>query len=132
MRIIAYVTDTNNEPLFGVNILVINGGVKTTVGAATDENGKFIIDSSLLTNSSVLQVSYVGFQTRNITIPELVDENFNIYLLETGYVLGDAEIIGIKPKTKKSNSWLWLLLFGTGVVIASSSDKEEKIVKTKA
>jgi len=130
MRIIAYVTDTNNEPLFGVNILVINGGVKTTIGTATDENGKFIIDSSLLTNSSVLQVSYVGFQTRNVTIPELVDENFNIYLLETGIQGQEAEIIGTKPKTKKSRSWLWLLLFGGAIAVAASS--EEKPVKTKA
>ncbi len=130
MKVIAFVTDTNNNPLVGVNVLVLNQGIKTTVGAATDINGKFIIDNNALTNSSVLQVSYQGFQTRNVTIPELVDENFNIYLLETGYVLGDAEIIGTKPKTKKSNSWLWFLLFGTGVAIAASS-KKDKTVKAK-
>lgn len=130
MKIIAYVTDTNNEPLFGVNILVINNGVKTTVGAATDENGKFIIDNSLLTNNSILQVTYVGFQERNITIPELVDENFNIYLLDIGIQGQEHEIIGIKPKSKKSNSWLWLLLLGTGVAIAASS-KKDKTVKAK-
>ena len=130
MRIVAYVVDTNNEPLPGVNILVVNNGVKTTVGAATDINGKFDIDNSLLTNNSVLQVSYVGFQTRNITIPEVVDENFNIYLLETGIQGQEAEIVGTKPKSKNKN-WLWLLLFGAGVV-AVASNENNKTTRTKA
>jgi hypothetical protein len=130
MKIIAFVLDTNNNPLVGVNVLVINNGVKTNLGAATDVNGKFIIDSTLLTNSSVLQVSYVGFQTRNITIPELVDENFNIYLLDTGIQGNESEVIGTAPKTKKSNSWLWLLLFGTGIAVAASQNKK-KTVKAK-
>ena len=132
MKIIAFVLDTNNNPLVGVNVLVINNGIKTTLGAATDVNGKFIIDSTLLNNSSVLQVSYVGFQTRNITIPELVDENFNIYLLDTGIQGNESEIIGTKPKTKNSSSWLWLLLFGGAIAAAVSSKEEEKPVKTKA
>lgn len=130
MKIIAFVLDTNNNPLVGVNVIVVNDGVKTTVGAATDENGKFIIDNSLLTNNSILQVTYVGFQERNITIPELVDENFNIYLLDIGIQGQESEIIGTKPKSKKSNSWLWLLLFGTSVAIAASS-KKDKTVKAK-
>lgn len=129
MRIIAYVTDTNNNPLNGVNVLVVNNGIKTSVGAATDANGKFIIDSTLLTNSSILQVSYVGFQTRNITIPEIVDENFNIYLLETGIQGNESIVTGTKPK--KSGSWWWLILVAAGVAVAASTE-EEKTVKTKA
>lgn len=127
MKIQARVLDVYNEPLVGVNVLVVNNGIKTTVGSATDFNGNFTIDSSLLTNSSVLQVSYVGFQTRNVTIPELVDENFDIYLLETGFSLNDVEIIGT-PK-KKGLGWWWLLIAGAvGFGIYKATEKKPKKV----
>lgn len=126
MRISANVLDVYNEPIAGADVLVINNGIKTNIGDSTDINGKFTIDSSLLTNSSVLQVSYVGFETRNLTIPTLVDENFDIVLVETGIQGNNVDIVG----TKKSGfNWWWLLLaIPVGYGIYKATEKQPKKV----
>lgn len=125
MRIVANVLDVYNEPIVGANVLVINNGIKTNVGDATDINGKFIIDNSLLKNTSVLQISYVGFETRLITIPELLDENFDIYLVETGMQGEDVFVYGNK---KSSFNWWWLLLIPLSYGIYKATEKKPKKV----
>lgn len=126
MRISASIVDVYNEPIAGANVIVVNNGIKTSVGDATDINGKVTIDSSLLTNSSVLQISYVGFETRNVTIPQLLDENFEIVLVESGIQGGNVDVYG----TKKSGfNWWWLLLaIPVGYGIYKATEKQPKKV----
>ncbi|WP_445718007.1 hypothetical protein [Flavobacterium sp.] len=125
MKIIANIIDVYNEPLMGVNVVVVNNGSVTNVGDASDFNGKIIIDNPLLTNNSVLQVSYVGFETRNITIPQLADENFDIMLQETGIQGQNIDVYG----TRKNgfNLW-WLLLIPVGYGIYKATAKQPKKV----
>ncbi len=61
--IIGSVIDTKTkEALIGVNIVIL----ESNVGAATDRNGKFIIDN-LEIGSYRLQISYIGYESRIIT-----------------------------------------------------------------
>lgn len=125
MRITLNVYDLNNEPLAGANVLVVNNGIKTNYGNFADVNGKVVLDSSLLTNNSVLQISYMGFETRNISIPQLLDENFEIYLQEVNQ-LEEVTIYGTKKS--KGLSWWWLLLIPVGFGIYKATEKKPKKV----
>ena len=126
MRISANVLDVYNEPIAGANVLVINNGIKTNYGNFADINGKVVLDSSLLTNNSVLQITYMGFETRNVSIPQLVDENFDIVLVETGIQGNNVDVYG----TKKSGfNWWWLLLaIPVGYGIYKATEKKPKKV----
>ena len=126
MRVTLNVYDLNNEPLAWANVLVVNNGIKTNYGNFADVNGKVVLDSSLLTNNSVLQISYMGFETRNITISQLLDENFEIYLQEVNQ-LEEVTIYGTKKS--KGLSWWWLLIAGAvGFGIYKATEKKPKKV----
>lgn len=56
------VTDADGTPLPGANVLVKG----TSIGAQTDFNGIFKID--VPTGKSVLEVSYVGFESKDVDI----------------------------------------------------------------
>lgn len=58
-----YVFDQTNQPLIGVNV-IING---TTIGAATDEDGFFLIDNIQYGNY-ILDISSVGYQKKSVEI----------------------------------------------------------------
>ncbi|MCA9732794.1 MAG: TonB-dependent receptor [Deferribacteres bacterium] len=53
----------DHEPLIGANISVVN----TSLGASTDENGNFSL-IKLPAGSYDLQVTYIGYSTKNITV----------------------------------------------------------------
>ena len=67
------VTDPNGEPIIGAN--VIEKG--TTNGIITDVNGNFNLE---VTSSSILQISYIGYVTQEITVGSKTQ--FNITLQE--------------------------------------------------
>lgn len=72
------VTDEQNIPLFGVNILVKN----QSVGTITDENGKY----SLEVNSSaeILSFTYIGYQDKEVKI---TGTEINVVLKESDIAL---------------------------------------------
>jgi iron complex outermembrane receptor protein len=55
------VTDDTSEPLSGVSVIVKG----TTTGAITDFDGKYSIEAA---NGAVLTFSYVGFDSRDVTV----------------------------------------------------------------
>ncbi|MFL1895217.1 TonB-dependent siderophore receptor [Aquimarina sp. 2-A2] len=57
------ITDSNDQPLIGVNVFLKN----TSIGTQTDIDGNFSILSIPYGNYTV-QVSYVGFKTKELTI----------------------------------------------------------------
>ncbi len=67
------VTDVNNTPLLGVNIVVTN----TNNGTQTNFNGEFKI-SGLQEGSHSLKISYVGYKTKEIFLNIVSRETKNI------------------------------------------------------
>ena len=58
VSVVGRVVDASGEPLIGVNILLQG----TTTGTLTNIDGEFAID--VPSSSSVLVVSYIGYQTK--------------------------------------------------------------------
>lgn len=78
-------TDERGEPLIGASI-VIKG---TSIGAITDVDGKFSL--VLPSSGSVLVVSYVGFNSKEIAI---TSSNMNISLQENAGALSEVVVTG--------------------------------------
>ena len=87
------VKDETGEPLVGVSV-VIKG---TTNGTMTDLDGNFSISCN---KNDVLQISYVGFLTQDITVGN--NSNFQIKLKEDQKVLDEVIVIGYGTTTRKS------------------------------
>src|SRR5690606_4851055 len=62
LRISGTVTDGNGTPLPGVNVIVKG----TTIGTATDANGRYSLDVS--GNDAVLVFSFIGYVTQEVVV----------------------------------------------------------------
>lgn len=89
------VVDTSNEPIPYANI-VFKG---TNIGVVTNEDGKFYIEADQ--NYTTLMISYVGFPTKEVALPKLVNYNFTITLSEGTNL---KEVVVFAGKTSKKNN----------------------------
>ena len=89
------VVDNTNEPIPYANI-VFKG---TNIGVVSNEDGKFYIESDQ--NHTALMVSYVGFPTKEVALPKLVNYNFTITLSEGTNL---KEVVVFAGKTSKKNN----------------------------
>jgi len=87
------ITDENNIPLLGVTILVKNESRGTT----TDFDGNFVIED--INTGDVLQFSFVGFLTREITITN--QKTLSVQLQNDSQSLDEVLVIGYGTQTKK-------------------------------
>jgi iron complex outermembrane receptor protein len=87
------VTDENNLPLAGVNI-IIKGSLKA---ATTDAEGKYSIETA--GPGTLLEVSYVGFISKEVRIGK--EKDVNITLISQAKQLSDVVVIGYGTATKK-------------------------------
>lgn len=87
------VTDENNIPLLGVNVLVKNESRGTT----TDFDGNFKIED--VKSGDVLQFSYVGFLPQEVTVTN--NQSLNITLLEDSEALDEVVVIGYGTQQRK-------------------------------
>lgn len=85
---------SNNEPLPGVNVIVKG----TTIGASTDIDGKFSLLVPSL--SSTLQVSFIGYITREVNISG--QTNINISLAPDVAQLSEVVVVGYGTQKKVS------------------------------
>jgi hypothetical protein len=74
--------ESNQEPLPGVNILMVG----TTIGGATDADGKFTFPVALTSGDKIV-FSFLGFTPQTFTVSGSEDENITIRMKE------DAEIM---------------------------------------
>lgn len=91
-KISGKVTDAKtNEPLVGVNVLV----VQSKVGTVTNINGEFEIDN-LSDGEYDLKFSYLGYSsvTKRIKVTSQVPININVKLQETSIDLGEVIVTG--------------------------------------
>ncbi|WP_435261138.1 TonB-dependent receptor [Tenacibaculum sp. nBUS_03] len=87
-KITGVVVDEMGEPLPGANVLVKG----TTNGVGTDFNGKFTLSSK--SNSGVVVVSFVGYDTKNVSFTS-AKTNLGQIQLEPSNVLGEVIITGV-------------------------------------
>ncbi len=80
------ITDSNNQPLIGANIIV----KETSLGVQTDLDGSYILNIPRPYNKLV--VSFIGFKTQIVTIQE--QDKINVTLLETTALLDDISVLG--------------------------------------
>lgn len=86
LQVTGTVSDSNGQPLPGVNI--IEKG--SSNGASTDFDGNFTI--SVIDENAILEVSYIGFATKDV--PLNGQSNFNIILEESSTGLDEVILIG--------------------------------------
>ena len=85
------VSDTSNQPIPGVNILIKG----TARGTATDFDGNFTLEAA---KGDILVVSYLGFVTQEIEIKDVLI--FSITLIEDTNTLEEVVVIGYGTKSK--------------------------------
>ncbi len=87
------VVDSEGEPLIGATVQVKG----TTIGAATDVDGRF---SLKVTPGQELQISYVGYQTKTVKIEKGRYNLGNVMLAADAQVLNDVVVIGYGTQRK--------------------------------
>lgn len=98
IRVAGMVKDDKGGPASNASIAVKN----SSVGASTDANGNFSID--VPDAKSVLVVSYLGFQTQEVTVGNNNHLNINLQLA-TGQ-LNDVVVVGYGTQRKVTVSTL--------------------------
>lgn len=94
------VTDSQNNPLPGANVIVKN----TTLGAATNKEGKFVI-KNLKNGNYTIRVSYFGYAT--LEIPVIIansNTEINFHLQETSIDLNAVVVTGTRTEKSLKNT----------------------------
>ncbi|MFV9552430.1 SusC/RagA family TonB-linked outer membrane protein [Algibacter sp. PT7-4] len=89
----AVVSATDNIPIPGVNVIVLN----TTKGASTDFDGVYQIE---VKDGDVLQFSYVGYVTQNVIFSN--QKTINVALVEDIAQLNEVVVIGYGDQKEKT------------------------------
>lgn len=90
-KISGIVTDPKGDPIIGASI-IIKG---TTIGTASDLNGKFSLD---VTGDAVLKVTYIGYSPKEIAVNN--QKEFKISLNEDSKLLNDVVVVGYGTQRK--------------------------------
>ncbi|WP_210707581.1 SusC/RagA family TonB-linked outer membrane protein [Maribacter dokdonensis] len=87
------VTDANNVPIPGANIVVAN----TTRGTQSDFDGNFTIQ---VTSGDLLQFSYIGYATQTVAI--VSQKSVNVTLQEDASQLDEVVVVGYGTQKKST------------------------------
>ncbi len=90
------VVDESGQPVAFANILFKN----STEGTITNDNGRFYMESD--TSYKTLVVSFIGYETEEITLSSAVNYEMNIALKEASEQLNEVVLISGK-QSKKNN-----------------------------
>jgi TonB-linked SusC/RagA family outer membrane protein len=107
IKITGTVTDENGTPLSGVTVKVKGNNATTT----TDREGKYNIE--VPDEDSVLQFSYIGFETEEISINENV--NINVSLRVAIGQLDQIQVIGYGTTTQRKNTGSIISIKGSAI-----------------
>jgi TonB-linked SusC/RagA family outer membrane protein len=91
--IVGRIVDENGIPVPGASVKVKN----SSKGAVTDINGKFQLT---LVKGDVLLISYVGFETKEVTYTD--ETSLNITLKQVNNALGEVVVIGYGAVKQKN------------------------------
>lgn len=87
------------EPLIGANVIVVG----STIGAATDANGEFVL-LNLEAGTYTIRASYLGYQTvtvSNVRVNADLTTSIDFELPAEGISVGTVEIVAKKPLIQK-------------------------------
>ncbi|WP_426092776.1 TonB-dependent receptor [Flavobacterium sp. DSR3-2] len=90
MKVSGVVTDESNATLPGTTVLLKG----TSRGTTTDADGKFTITAK---TGDVLQFSYVGLETKSVTVTGIT---LNVILTGSGETLQDVVVLGSRNPTR--------------------------------
>mgnify|MGYP001004560633 CR=1 FL=1 len=93
-RVTGTVSGSDGSPLPGVTVLVVG----TNTGTITDADGFYSLD--VQNNQSVLQFSFIGFGTKNVTVGS--QNVINISLEETMLQMEEVVVIGYGTQRKET------------------------------
>ncbi len=93
IQVSGIVTDTNNQPLPGANILEKG----TSNGAQTDFDGNFSL--TVTNQNAVLIVSYIGFLTQEVNVNN--QDKITIILQEDAAKLDEVVVVGYGSQSRK-------------------------------
>ena len=102
-RVKGKVTDLQTgEPLIGANVIVVG----TSLGAATDVNGEYVI-SNVEVGVYEVKASYIGYQAitfSNVRVNADLTTELNFKLPAEGVSVGEVEVVAKRPLINKSNT----------------------------
>ena len=91
-KVSGIVVDIDDKPIAFANVVFKN----STEGTITNEDGRFYLESE--TNYSILSVSFVGYQSREIELKSRATYNMSV-VLELGEQLDEVVVyVGKQPK----------------------------------
>lgn len=88
------VTDTSGEPLAGVTVLFKG----SSIGTATDIDGRFSIKLPPPAVGKILNISYIGYEP--LSVPLTSDDNLSIVLKEDSRNLDEVVVVGYGTQKK--------------------------------
>src|SRR5690606_15225919 len=88
------VVDEENEPLIGVNVLVVG----SNQGTATDIDGRFTLQD--VEGNATLTFSYIGYQTQEVELNGRTE--ISVTLLSDSELLDEVIIVGYGTRTRQS------------------------------
>ncbi len=95
-RTVSGTVTANNQPVVGASVTVRG----TNIGTTTDEQGRFTI--TVPNNQSILVVSYVGFENREIAVG--TQSSIDLSLTQTGSTLNEVVVTGYTSQARKDIS----------------------------
>ena len=93
LRLTGTVSDRQGNPLQGVAVIV----KETTIGASTDEFGKFVLEAPL--EAKVLFISHLGMIQQEVIIG--TKREFNIFLEEDALPVDEVQVIAYGTTTRR-------------------------------
>ncbi len=94
-RVTGQITDENNEPLIGVNVLVKG----TSKGTSTDFDGKFTLQD--VADDAVLVVTYIGYTTQEVSVNGRA--NVDIVLISSSQTLDQVVVTALGVSRDKKS-----------------------------
>ncbi len=95
-KVSGIVVDEEGEPVAFANVILKN----SSAGTITNDNGRFYLESDI--KYSTLVVSFIGYETQEIALPNAVTFDLTIVLPEGGEQL-DEVVIYVGKRSKKDN-----------------------------
>lgn len=80
------VTDSNNEPLSGASVRILN----SSFGTVTDESGNYSIQK--VKGEITVQVSFIGFKTQTVNLALNESKELNVSLEDAAFVYDDVVV----------------------------------------
>ncbi|NJC26994.1 carboxypeptidase-like regulatory domain-containing protein [Neolewinella antarctica] len=110
-RIAGKITDENDETIAYATVYA----PAAATGVLTDEEGNFTIDLKQIPDSSKLQFSCIGYETRVLTAGDVRDGGVSrtIQLTATNYVLSTAEVAAARIEYKRKRLGMPGIMNGT-------------------